>query len=244
MPNESIFASCLLSFPVPSPHRVFGPSRCESPTDIENAPYRREIEVKLFACCLGTDVANTDDLMRVGEMLLAGIMLAHYVTEPQALAQGSMGSKRIVNLHSARHGSKTLLLLNLNNSSHGHRQSGRHFLTRTKILKRHTDITAGYCRIGFDNLSNCNSLLVIEMLGFSIRRMTTSLCMLPARNFKDNVYNGARDAELDWTAASVLEQTIVRLDVDQATFTGVRMTKNAQSNSLERNPSRRPFDKS
>ncbi len=91
-----------------------GPSRRESQTDIENAPYYREIEVKLFACGLGTDVANTDDLMRVRGMLLAGIMLAHYVTEPQAFAQGCMGSKRIVILHSARHGSKTLLLLNLN----------------------------------------------------------------------------------------------------------------------------------
>jgi hypothetical protein len=48
-----------------------GPSRRESPPDVENAPYRREIGVKLFANCLGTDVADTDDLMRVGEMLLA-----------------------------------------------------------------------------------------------------------------------------------------------------------------------------
>ncbi len=85
--------------------------------------------------------------------------------------------------------------MNLNNRWHGLRQSGRHFPTRTKVLNRHTDITAGHCRIGFDNLSNCDSLLVIEMLGFSIRRMTTSLCMLSTGNFKDNVYNSARDAE-------------------------------------------------
>jgi hypothetical protein len=137
------------------------PSLLESPTDVENAPYRREIEEKLFASGLGTDVADTDDLMLVGEKLLAGILLLHYVTKPQALAQGRMRSKRIVNLHSARHGSKTLLLLNLNNRLHGLRKSGRYFSTWTKVLKRHTDIMAGHCRIGFDNLGNCYVLLVV-----------------------------------------------------------------------------------
>ncbi len=90
---------------------TIGPSRLESLTDVENAPYRREIEVKLFTGGLGTDVADTDDLIQVGEMLLArprrnyACALCHRTT-------GRMRSKRILDFHSARHGSKTLLLLN------------------------------------------------------------------------------------------------------------------------------------
>jgi hypothetical protein len=60
------------------------PSRRESPGEIQNAPYSSEVEKHLLSRGQGTDVADTYHFMRVGEMLLARITLAHMLAHTLA----------------------------------------------------------------------------------------------------------------------------------------------------------------
>ena len=49
---------------------------------VANAPYSSDVEKNIFSRGLGTDVAVTERFMRVGEMLLARIVLVNVVPEP------------------------------------------------------------------------------------------------------------------------------------------------------------------
>ncbi len=44
------------------------PSRHEPMSQVENAPYSSDVKKDLFSSCLRTDVADTEHLIRVGEM--------------------------------------------------------------------------------------------------------------------------------------------------------------------------------